>query len=157
MQRSAPWLAARASLASDDDVIATFAPIALASCNAAIETPPVPWASTQSPGPVGRKAVSADHAVNPAQASVEVTGDVITVHGPAGDRSATPDDLCFVLRFDAVVRDVPAAGEPKGLVHAIERKTLDALPGGKTAYAGRQQLDAELTRLLAGMKNVAME
>jgi Xaa-Pro dipeptidase len=44
---------------------------------------------------------------------------------------------------------VPAAGEPKGLVHAIERKTLDALPGGKTAYAGRQQLDAELTRLLA--------
>ena len=52
---------------------------------------------------------------------------------------------------------VPAAGEPKGLVHAIERKTLDALPGGKTAYAGRQQLDAELTRLLAGMKSVAME
>jgi Xaa-Pro dipeptidase len=52
---------------------------------------------------------------------------------------------------------VPAAGEPKGLVHAIERKTLDALPGGKTAYAGRQQLDAELTRLLAGMKNLAME
>jgi Xaa-Pro aminopeptidase len=52
---------------------------------------------------------------------------------------------------------VPAAGEPKGLVHAIERKTLDAVPGGKTAYAGRQQLDAELTRLLAGMKNVAME
>jgi Xaa-Pro dipeptidase len=52
---------------------------------------------------------------------------------------------------------VPATGEPKGLVHAIERKTLDALPGGKTAYAGRQQLDAELTRLLAGMKNVAME
>jgi Xaa-Pro aminopeptidase len=52
---------------------------------------------------------------------------------------------------------VPAAGEPKGLVHAIERKTLDALPGGKTAYAGRQQLDAELTRLLTGMKSVAME
>src|SRR5436190_8700999 len=52
---------------------------------------------------------------------------------------------------------VPASGEPKGLVHAIERKTLDALPGGKTAYAGRKQLDAELTRLLAGMKSVAME
>ena len=52
---------------------------------------------------------------------------------------------------------VPAAGEPKGLVHAIERKTLDALPGGKTPYPGRQQLDAELTRLLAGMKNIAME
>jgi Xaa-Pro aminopeptidase len=52
---------------------------------------------------------------------------------------------------------VPATGEPKGLVHAIERKTLDALPGQKTAYSGRQQLDSELTRLLAGMKTVAME
>lgn len=52
---------------------------------------------------------------------------------------------------------VPATGEPKGLVHAIERKTLDAQPGQKRAYAGRQQLDAELTRLLAGMKTIAME
>ena len=52
---------------------------------------------------------------------------------------------------------VPASGEPKGLVHAIERRTLDALPGEKTAYAGRQQLEAGLTRLLAGMKTVAME
>ena len=52
---------------------------------------------------------------------------------------------------------VPATGEPKGLVHAIERRTLDALPGQKTAYAGRQQLDAELTRLLIGMKRIAME
>jgi Xaa-Pro aminopeptidase len=52
---------------------------------------------------------------------------------------------------------VPASGEPKGLVHAIERRTLDALPGPKVAYAGRQQLDTELTRLLGGMKRVAME
>jgi Xaa-Pro dipeptidase len=52
---------------------------------------------------------------------------------------------------------VPATGEPKALVHAIERKTLDALPGQKTIYAGRQQLDAALTELLAGMKRVAME
>jgi Xaa-Pro aminopeptidase len=52
---------------------------------------------------------------------------------------------------------VPAAGEPKGLVHAIERQTLDGVPGQKTAYAGRQQLETELTRLLAGMKRVAME
>jgi Xaa-Pro aminopeptidase len=52
---------------------------------------------------------------------------------------------------------VPATGEPKGLVHAIERKTLDALPGEKTVYAGRQQLDAELTKMLAGMTRVAME
>ena len=52
---------------------------------------------------------------------------------------------------------VPASGDPKGLVHAIERRTLDALPGEKTAYAGRQQLETELTRLLSGMKTVAME
>ena len=52
---------------------------------------------------------------------------------------------------------VPATGEPRGLVHAIERKTLDALPGEKTVYAGRQQLDAGLTKLLSGVKRVAME
>ena len=52
---------------------------------------------------------------------------------------------------------VPATGEPKGLVHALERRTLDALPGQKTIYAGREQLDVELTRLLAGMKTIAME
>ena len=52
---------------------------------------------------------------------------------------------------------VPATGEPRGLVHAIERKTLEALPGKKAVYAGRQQLDAGLTTLLSGMKRVAME
>jgi Xaa-Pro dipeptidase len=52
---------------------------------------------------------------------------------------------------------VPSTGEPRGLVHAIERQTLDALPGRTTQYAGRQQLDLELTRLLSGMKRVAME
>ncbi len=52
---------------------------------------------------------------------------------------------------------VPATGEPRGLVHAIERRTLDALPGEKAVYAGRQQLDAGLTTLLSGVKRVAME
>lgn len=52
---------------------------------------------------------------------------------------------------------VPAAGQPAGLVHAIERRTLDALPGRKNIYAGREQLDAGLTKLLSGMKRVAME
>src|SRR6187455_1741630 len=52
---------------------------------------------------------------------------------------------------------VPATGEPRGLVHAIERRTLDGVPGVKTAYAGRQQLESELTRMLSGMKRVAME
>jgi Xaa-Pro dipeptidase len=52
---------------------------------------------------------------------------------------------------------VPATGEPKGLVHAIERKTLEALPGTKSVYAGRHQLEAGLTNLLSGITRVAME
>jgi Xaa-Pro aminopeptidase len=52
---------------------------------------------------------------------------------------------------------VPAQGAPRGLVHAIERHNLDALPGDKTVYAGRQELEAGLDSLLAGMKRVAME
>jgi len=52
---------------------------------------------------------------------------------------------------------VPADGAPRGLVHAIERHNLDALPGEKRAYAGREQLAAELGELLRGKKRVAME
>src|SRR5258705_7964023 len=52
---------------------------------------------------------------------------------------------------------IPASGSPRALVHAIERHNLDALPGDKTTYAGRDTLDAELTRLLKGVRRVAME
>jgi Xaa-Pro aminopeptidase len=52
---------------------------------------------------------------------------------------------------------IPATGQPHGLVHAIERHNLDALPGERIVYAGRQQLEAGLTRLLAGLRTVAME
>src|SRR5918993_332681 len=52
---------------------------------------------------------------------------------------------------------IPADGEPRGVVHAIERHNLDALPGRKEVYAGREQLDAALTRLLDGVATVAME
>jgi Xaa-Pro dipeptidase len=52
---------------------------------------------------------------------------------------------------------VPAAGEPRGLVHAIERHNLDGLPGEKQPYAGREQLAAGLAALLRGMTRVAME
>jgi len=52
---------------------------------------------------------------------------------------------------------IPAAGEPRGLVHAIERHNLDALPGDKAVYAERSQLEAGLTHLLRGMKRLAME
>jgi len=52
---------------------------------------------------------------------------------------------------------VPADGTPRGLVHAIERHNLDALPGGKTVYAGREQLASGLKQLLGGMRRIAME
>jgi Xaa-Pro aminopeptidase len=52
---------------------------------------------------------------------------------------------------------IPATGEPRGLVHAIERANLDHLPGAKAVYAGRERLAAGLRQLLSGMKRVAME
>lgn len=52
---------------------------------------------------------------------------------------------------------IPATGQPRGLVHAIERNNLDALPGDKVVYAGRERLDSGLTALLKGMRRVAME
>jgi Xaa-Pro dipeptidase len=52
---------------------------------------------------------------------------------------------------------VPASGEPRGLVHAIERHTLDHLPGVPLRYAGRDELEAGLRQLLQGLRRVAME
>lgn len=52
---------------------------------------------------------------------------------------------------------IPANGEPRGIVHAIERHNLDALPGEKAVYAGREQLEAALTSLLTGLSRIAME
>lgn len=52
---------------------------------------------------------------------------------------------------------IPAAGEPRGLVHAIERHNLDRLPGSKTPYAGRAELESGLKSLLFGTRRIAME
>ena len=52
---------------------------------------------------------------------------------------------------------IPASGEPRGLVHAIERHNLDRLPGSKTEYAGRAQLESGLKTLLSGTQRIAME
>ncbi|MGQ0735774.1 MAG: M24 family metallopeptidase [Acidobacteriota bacterium] len=52
---------------------------------------------------------------------------------------------------------IPAAGEPRGLVHAIEPNNLDALPGTKTLYAGRTALESGLKAILSGTRHVAME
>jgi len=53
---------------------------------------------------------------------------------------------------------VPATGEPKKLVHAIEPGSLDGLPGKpKTVYRRWQELEAGVNALVAGAKTVAME
>jgi Xaa-Pro dipeptidase len=52
---------------------------------------------------------------------------------------------------------IPASGEPRGLVHSIERDALDHVPGLKSRYAGRDELEAGLRGLLQGVRRVAME
>ena len=52
---------------------------------------------------------------------------------------------------------IPAEGEPRGLVHAIEPHGLAHLPGTTRRYADREQLDTGLRQLLAGLGRVAME
>jgi Xaa-Pro aminopeptidase len=52
---------------------------------------------------------------------------------------------------------IPASGEPRKLVHAIESFNLDHLQGGKTVYSRRDTLASGLKSVLAGAKRVAME
>ena len=52
---------------------------------------------------------------------------------------------------------IPAAGEPKKLVHAIESFNLDHLPGSKTVYSQRDTLASGLKGVLNGSKRIAME
>jgi Xaa-Pro dipeptidase len=52
---------------------------------------------------------------------------------------------------------VPAKGGPRKLVHRIEAGALDHLPGAKTAYSGREELQKFLPRLMSGAKTIAMQ
>jgi len=52
---------------------------------------------------------------------------------------------------------IPATGQPRALVHAIEPKSLAHLPGSAERYAGRDQLEAGLKHLLSGVRRIAME
>ncbi|HWF86553.1 MAG TPA: M24 family metallopeptidase [Vicinamibacterales bacterium] len=52
---------------------------------------------------------------------------------------------------------IPVAGEPRALVHAIERHSLAHLPGTTERYSRRDQLESGLRRLLSGVRRVAME
>jgi Xaa-Pro dipeptidase len=52
---------------------------------------------------------------------------------------------------------IPATGEPRKLVHAIEPHNLDHVPGGKTIYSQRETLASGLSSVLGGLKRIAME
>jgi Xaa-Pro aminopeptidase len=52
---------------------------------------------------------------------------------------------------------IPAAGEPRGLVHRIESGILDTLPGEKKNYSSWQEQHSELAALLSGIGRVAMQ
>lgn len=52
---------------------------------------------------------------------------------------------------------IPAQGEPQKLVHAIEPRALDHLPGAVTVYKSWRELEEGLAKLLSGAKRVAME
>jgi Xaa-Pro dipeptidase len=52
---------------------------------------------------------------------------------------------------------IPASGEPRALVHAIEKNSLSHLPGTSRRYAGRDELEAGLRHLVTGLRRIAME
>src|SRR5438132_3768692 len=52
---------------------------------------------------------------------------------------------------------VPAQGEPHKLVHRIEPRALDHLPGAAQSYLRWQELESGVAALLTGARRVAME
>jgi Xaa-Pro dipeptidase len=52
---------------------------------------------------------------------------------------------------------IPRKGEPRGLVHRIERTMLDPLPGVKQQYSSWKEQEGGLGDLLAGCRRVAMQ
>ena len=74
---------------------------------------------------------------------------------PIGERILGMDPKAHVTRRWYYF--VPAAGEPRKLVHRIEQARLDALPGAKALYSSWQELAAGLEALLAGARTVAMQ
>ncbi len=52
---------------------------------------------------------------------------------------------------------IPARGQPRKLVHRIERAMLDSLPGRKSEYSTWPELAARLRGMLGGAKSIAMQ
>ncbi len=52
---------------------------------------------------------------------------------------------------------IPAQGEPKKLVHRIESRRLDPLPGSRAVYSTWQELEAQLAAMLRHSTRLAMQ
>lgn len=65
-----------------------------------------------------------------------------------------PSHLLNTRRFFYLI---PAASEPRKLVHSIERLNLEHLPGSTTVYLSWQSLEEGLKKILSGIRTVAME
>jgi len=52
---------------------------------------------------------------------------------------------------------IPSRGEPRKLVHRIEGRALDALPGRKQVYSGWEELRKGLRKLLSGSRRISMQ
>lgn len=52
---------------------------------------------------------------------------------------------------------IPAKGEPRKLVHPVEKEKLDNLPGKKLVYLPWEQLHASLKKMLGPAKRIAMQ
>jgi Xaa-Pro dipeptidase len=52
---------------------------------------------------------------------------------------------------------IPARGEPKKLVHSVEKGKLENLPGSTQVYLAWEQLHASLKKMLGPKKSIAMQ
>ncbi|HTZ72698.1 MAG TPA: M24 family metallopeptidase [Candidatus Aquilonibacter sp.] len=52
---------------------------------------------------------------------------------------------------------IPAKGEPRKLIHRVESKNLESLPGKTLLYSGWEELHRMLPKLLAGTRTIAMQ
>src|ERR1700722_3130244 len=74
---------------------------------------------------------------------------------PIGERILGLDPKAHITR--RYYYFVPAAGEPRKLVHRIEQGRLDELPGSKGLYSSWQELATGLDAMLRGFKHLAMQ
>jgi Xaa-Pro dipeptidase len=74
---------------------------------------------------------------------------------PIGSRILGLDEKAHITRRWYYF--VPAKGEPRKLVHRIEQRRLDSLPGSKGQYSSWQELATGLEAMLGDAQEIAMQ